>query len=265
MAHQTAFRAVTESGIYPVYTPEELEKHFEDDTALIAGMIANSPVAWRAFQRRYDGLVHRCIRKVTRRFASIVSKDDLREIYATLCLALLSNDKHKLRVFDPARGNRFSSWIGLLAINAAYDYLRMLKREPRKEQLAEAAELAAEMPDPFDLAVERQHALIAQKSLEDFSDQDRAFTALYFGEGMEPAEIAQRMNIAVKTVYSRKHKIQSRLESLLAQGQTDNRGNVEQKDVLELGGVSRDEAGETCGEANEMHEVRSSRSRFKAA
>jgi RNA polymerase sigma-70 factor (ECF subfamily) len=223
MANEKAFRAVTESGIYPVYTPEEIEKHFEDDTALIAGMIANLPVAWRVFQKRYDRLVHRCITKVTRRFASIISQDDVREIYATLYLSLLSNDKHKLRTFDPARGNRFSSWIGLLAINAAYDYLRTLRREPQKEQLAEATELVAEVPDPFELIAERQHARIAQETLQDFSDKDRAFAVLYFG-GMEPVEIAQRMNISVKTVYSKKHKIQSRLESVLAQGQVGRRG-----------------------------------------
>jgi RNA polymerase sigma-70 factor (ECF subfamily) len=165
---------------------------------------------------------------VTRRFASVVSQDDVREIYATLYLSLLSNDKHKLRTFDPERGNRFSSWIGLLAINAAYDYLRTLRREPQKEQLAEATELVAELPDPFELIAERQHAQIAARTLEDFSDKDRAFAALYFGEGMDPAEIAQRMNISVKTVYSKKHKIQSRLESVLSQGQAGQTGQTGQ-------------------------------------
>jgi RNA polymerase sigma-70 factor (ECF subfamily) len=33
---------------------------------------------------------------------------------------------------------------------------------------------------------------------------------------MDPQDIAAKMNISVKTVYSKKHKIQSRLESVLA-------------------------------------------------
>ena len=49
-----------------------------------------------------------------------------------------------------------------------------------------------------------------------FSERDRIFAALYFGEGMEPNEIARSMNISVKTVYSKKHKIQSKLESIVA-------------------------------------------------
>jgi RNA polymerase sigma-70 factor, ECF subfamily len=193
----------------------------ESDMELLTQMIANKPRAWREFQTRYERLIHRCILKVTRRFSSIVSQDDVREIHAQLLVSLLANDKHKLRTFDPTRGNRFSSWVGLLAINCAYDYLRSLKREPNKAALSEALDLVCDLPDPFDQASNKQRAEIAAKMLADFSDKDRDFAALYFGEGMEPNEIAVRMNISVKTVYSKKHKIQSRLESFLAENHPD--------------------------------------------
>jgi RNA polymerase sigma-70 factor (ECF subfamily) len=202
-----------QSGIYFKFDESKLD--YTDDQTLIQGMIMNLPAAWREFQKRYDRLIHRCITKVTRRFSSIVAQDDVREIYATLYLSLLANDKHKLRTFDPGRGNRFSSWIGLLAINCAYDYLRTLKREPQKEQLAEACELVCELPDPFEQAADHERASIAADALEGFSEKDKVFAALYFGEGMDPTEIAEKMNISVKTVYSKKHKIQSRLESVL--------------------------------------------------
>jgi RNA polymerase sigma-70 factor (ECF subfamily) len=38
---------------------------------------------------------------------------------------------------------------------------------------------------------------------------------LYFDQGLEPEEVAQRMRISVKTVYSKKHKIRTRLEQML--------------------------------------------------
>jgi RNA polymerase sigma-70 factor (ECF subfamily) len=196
-----------ESGFFPCGTADR----FESDDDLIAGMTANDPAAWRAFQSKYDRLIIRCITKVTRRFASMVSQDDVREVYANLYVSLLGNDMHKLRTFDPERGNRFSSWIGLLAINAAYDYLRTLKREPQKECITEAMELVADLPDPFELTSEHERATIAQKTLADFSEKDRTFAALYFGEGMDPQDIATKMNISVKTVYSKKNKICSRL------------------------------------------------------
>jgi RNA polymerase sigma-70 factor (ECF subfamily) len=181
---------------------------------LRARLVANHPRAWREFERRYERLIDRCIMKVTRRFSSVVSADDVREIGANLRLSLLANDMHKLRSFDPERGNRFSSWIGLLAINAAYDYLRSVRREPGKAALTEASDLAAETPDPFEAVAQRQRATIAQRLLEGFSARDRAFAALYFGEGLDPVIIAARMKISVKTVYSKKHKIQARLEAM---------------------------------------------------
>jgi RNA polymerase sigma-70 factor (ECF subfamily) len=181
---------------------------------LVAKLLKSHPLAWREFERRYERLIDRCILKVTRRFSSVVSPDDVREIGAQLRLSLLANDMHKLRSFDPERGNRFSSWMGLLAINCAYDYLRSVRREPGKAALTEATDLVAETLDPFESVAQRQRAAIAQQLLATFSERDRAFAALYFGEGLDPTVIARRMKISVKTVYSKKHKIQARLEAM---------------------------------------------------
>lgn len=185
-----------------------------DELVLLDGLIANDGRAWREFALRYESLIQRCIGKVVRRFASRVTVDDAQEIYAQFIVSLLANDKHKLRSFDPTRGNRLSSWIGLLAMNAAYDYLRAVRREPRKATLPEAFEIASEGMDPFELTVERERAGLAEQLLRDFSERDRTFATLYFGEGMDPLEIATQMKISVKTVYSKKHKIQSKLELL---------------------------------------------------
>jgi RNA polymerase sigma-70 factor (ECF subfamily) len=145
----------------------------------------------------------------------LISEDDVLEITSVLYLSLLSNDKHKLRAFDPSRGNRLSSWIGMLAVNCTYDHLRVVKREPHKENIFEAVDIAADTKTPYELTCEAEEARIAADTLAEFSERDQAFAALYFGEGMDPAVIADRMNISVKTVYSKKHKIQARLEAVL--------------------------------------------------
>lgn len=191
----------------------------DDSTDLVRQMLTGSDRAWRDFHARYDRLIYRCITKVTGRFASFVGQDDIREIYATLLVQLLANDMHKLRTFDPARGNRFGSWIGLLAINCAYDYLRALRREPNRAPLAEAELLCCDHPSPLDQVERRERAALVQSTLRAFSAKDREFVALYFGEGLEPEQIAERMHISVKTVYSKKHKIQTRLEQMLSGAQ----------------------------------------------
>ena len=190
-----------------------------DDLALLNGLISDDESAWREFNARYSRLIYRCITRVTARFSAVVAGDDVREIYAMLCVALLANDKRKLRSFEPGRGNKLGSWLGMLAIHSAYDHLRQVKREPRRGSLSEAEQVTSAAEDPADACELRERARLVSEMLRAFSAKDRQFVALYFGEGLDPEEVARRMHISVKTVYSKKHKIQSRLEALLAQRQ----------------------------------------------
>ena len=190
-----------------------------DEAELLRCLLANDPRAWREFNTRYGRLIFRCITRVTARFSALVGPDDVREIYATLCVQLLANDKHKLKSFEPSRGNKLGTWIGMLAIHSAYDFLRTVKREPKRTTLAEAEVLSSEFPDPCEVCTMRERARLVSDLLAGFTAKDREFITLYYGEGLEPEQIAKQMRISVKTVYSKKHKIRSRLEALLAQGQ----------------------------------------------
>ena len=209
-----------ESGVFAI--PRDLPRADATRTEeeLVDSLVRNDARAWREFQRRYDRLIMRCITKVTKRF-SAVGQEDVREIYAQLMLSLVAARHAKLRAFDPARGSRFSSYIGMLAIHCAYDWLRAMRREPPKETLCEATDLASECVDPFEATVQQERADLAARVMEGFSERDRAFAALYFGEGMDPVEIARSMKISVKTVYSKKHKIQSKLETIVARIRAD--------------------------------------------
>jgi RNA polymerase sigma-70 factor (ECF subfamily) len=201
------------SGFFRVATRRtELEA---TDERLVARLLADESEAWREFHRRFDHLIKRCVTKVTRHFGAMVTSADVDEIRAIFSLSLLSNDKHKLRTYDAKKGNRLGSWIGLLAVNAAYDYLRARRRELAGTTLDEALELPSEGPDPFDVAADRELEEVVSRALEGFSDRDREFASLYFAEGVEPARIAETLKINIKTVYSKRHKIQARLLSAL--------------------------------------------------
>jgi RNA polymerase sigma-70 factor, ECF subfamily len=202
----------------PIDTACDTDAHDSlDDHSLIARLVADDGAAWRQFDARFSRLIYRCITRVTGRFAAVVGADDVREIRAMLYLQLLANDKHKLRSFEPGRGNRLGSWIGMLAIHTTYDYLRGLRREPKRGCLGEAEGLCAESSDPYEDCLLLERAEIVGSMLSTFSDKDREFIALYYGEGLGPEQVAERMDISIKTVYSKKHKIRSRLEALLGE------------------------------------------------
>lgn len=187
-----------------------------NEEALLEGLLVDDERAWRAFSDQYARLVFRCITRVTARFSAVVGPDDVREIYAMLCLSLLANDKKKLRSFERGRGNKLGSWIGMLAIHTAYDYLRGVRREPKRTSLTEAESVSCELPDPFEQCALRQQAALVSEMFAEFTDKDQEFIKLYFGENLEPEQIAERMGISIKTVYSKKHKIRARLETLMA-------------------------------------------------
>jgi len=188
-----------------------------NDLEMVSGLLENRPEAWRALTLRYGRLIQSCISRVVSRFPSVVRPEDQAEIYSMLYLQLLANDRMKLRSFAPERGSRLSTWLGLLATHTAYDFLRTIRRIPRTTGLSEAEELAGETPDPVDVTLVRERASLVDVALAGFTSKDREFVELYFGEGLGPDEVARRMGISVKTVYSKRHKIQRRLQSLFGQ------------------------------------------------
>ena len=187
------------------------------DVDMISGLLENRPEAWRALTMRYGRLIQSCISRVISRFPSVVRAEDQAEIYSMLYLQLLANDRSKLRSFAPERGSRLSTWLGLLATHTAYDFLRTLRRIPRTTGLAEAEELAGDTPDPVEVTLVRERSDLVDEALAGFTSKDRQFVELYFGEGLDPDEVARRMGISVKTVYSKRHKIQRRLQNLFGE------------------------------------------------
>ena len=186
------------------------------DEALLARMLEREPEAWREFHRRFDRLVYRCIHKVTSRFPNSVGPEDVREIFAQFLFGLTHREMHKLRTFDRERGNKLSSWVGLLATNAAWDYLRSVARQPPCTELTAAENVGQNDADPYEHLLEKERWGCVNDTLRTFSAKDQTFVRLYYMDGLTPEEVAEEMHISVKTVYSKKHKIRCRLERALS-------------------------------------------------
>ncbi|MGC4088382.1 MAG: sigma-70 family RNA polymerase sigma factor [Polyangiaceae bacterium] len=128
----------------------------------------------------------------------------------------MSNDKRKLRTFETGRGTRLGTWLGLLATHTAYDFLRAVRRMPKHDDLNSAAALSSGAPDPSETTLLREQAQLLARALSELSDKDRQFVELFYGHGLAAEEVAERMGINIKTVYTKKHKLQARLQGLLS-------------------------------------------------
>jgi RNA polymerase sigma-70 factor (ECF subfamily) len=176
-------------------------------------LLDNDEGAWRTFHERYYRTLFCVIQRVTRRFPQLTGTDHLQEIFASLCLQLLNDDKRRLRSFDPQRGTPFGAWLCALARNAAHDFLRGQRRQPclRLGQELHELEAASDVPDAFSVYASREQARALRELLAGLSVRDREFLSVYL-EGLEPEQIAAQLGISVSTVYSKKHKILARLE-----------------------------------------------------
>lgn len=181
------------------------------ETELLHRVLRREERAWAELFRRYRRLMLRCVLKVGARCGRRLSDEDVNDIYADLCCSLVRDDLHKLRVYDPTRGARLSSWLGLLATNAAYDYMRHLMRQPPQDELDEAIALPIDRPSALDALLDRERYRKLDVLLDGVTDKDRQFVELYYGDGLEPEEVALEMGISVKTVYSKKNKLRNKL------------------------------------------------------
>lgn len=184
------------------------------DLALLAAVLDHHEWAWRELIRRFRGLIFRCISKVLCRYESVLSNEDVNEIFSEVCMNLLRNDMRKLRAYDPERGSKLGSWIGLITINTAYDHLRCTARQPLLDRIDGALETEDVCPSPLEQLLEKERVGRLNHLTMDFSPKDKRFLELYYGHGMQPSEVARVMNISIKTVYSKKNKIRNKLAAL---------------------------------------------------
>ena len=189
------------------------------DEELVAAVLAGEPAAWPTFFAKYERLVISCIRKVMRRYGAPFNDEDVEDLVSATALNIVKDDYKKLRVFDPSKGYKLSSWVGLIATNSAHDALR--RRAPTETWSAVALDDTApvQLDSGAQLASESLEAEAELRELRtaiaQLSPSERLFMDYYYVQELEPEVIARLMSISINTVYSRKNKIREKLRIIV--------------------------------------------------
>ena len=183
------------------------------DLEMVRSVITGEPGAWQRFYRKYHRLMLACVRRVYHKHGVMLSAEEQEDLLANVCLNFVKRDFQKLRLYDPERGHRLSSWVGLISANTAYDALR--RRGPEQVSFDDPdgrmPVLSAKDATPFDDLYESERNDVLQRAIEHLSAADREFVHYYYRMRMEPKQIATRLGISVNTVYSRKNKVKAKL------------------------------------------------------
>jgi RNA polymerase sigma-70 factor, ECF subfamily len=193
------------------------------DDELRVAVIAGRDGAWPELMRRYQRLLVGCVRKALRRYRLFVTDEDIDDVVATVQVGLVKDDYKKLRSFDPTRGYRLSSWIGLIATTTALDALR--RRAPDHASLDADSDapmqVADQAPSASDALEARQRWRALVRAVSELGEADREFVRLYYDEELEPEALAARLGVSVATVYSRKNKVTAKLRRIVAEGEKE--------------------------------------------
>ncbi|HET6611944.1 MAG TPA: sigma-70 family RNA polymerase sigma factor [Kofleriaceae bacterium] len=184
------------------------------DAELLDRVLRGEDRAWSELSRRFRPLLYGCIGQIAR--TAGLSRTDVEEIYANVLWQLVRRNMDKLRKYDPTRGAKLGTWLGMIAVHATYDYLRLRAREPSWLDLTRAHEVEGSEPSALGTLLDLEAEDEGRRIVAELSERDQTFVKLYFGEHAEPADIARRMKINVKTVYSKKHKIRAHVRARLS-------------------------------------------------
>jgi RNA polymerase sigma-70 factor (ECF subfamily) len=188
------------------------------DVQLLNSVLDGNQAAWNVFCQRFNRLIVGCVLKVLNRYSASYSNADLNDLVSEVWVALLRDDRHKLRRFDPQRGYKLSSWLGLIATNCTIDQLRCRTATPQSIDDICKAEQFRSQERLADSQIERkQSANIARKALAQLNGTEQDFVLACFGEEEAPTHLAERLGVSINTVYSRKFKIRAKLTQIVEQ------------------------------------------------
>jgi RNA polymerase sigma-70 factor (ECF subfamily) len=198
------------------------------DLELIRAVLAEEAGAWSAFQERFDRLMLACVRRTLRCYGASAGPADVEDLLAAVCLNLVNDGYRKLRQYDPRRGYRLSSWVGLIATNTVIDALR--RRGPEHAPLdtpgTPAADVPAAAPDPHAELDRAEEVRALEAALSRLPAADRRFLEYTLDHELDPTVVARLMGITVATVYSRKNKIREKLRRLVLRALAEREGRA---------------------------------------
>jgi RNA polymerase sigma-70 factor (ECF subfamily) len=184
----------------------------EEELAVLDAALSGDVKAWDRFCRRYQALIIGCVRRVLRRYGASFDATELADMVAEVWVVILRDDRRKLRQYDPNRGYRLSSWIGLIATNCAIDQLRARSAEHSYlEEMPTVDRVLVDLSSPQSRLEQIEASRLAQAALERLDAADRDFVVACFHEERSPATLAAELGVSVNTIYSRKFKVRAKL------------------------------------------------------
>jgi len=184
------------------------DETLHEERRLLERLLSGDSRAFSEFYRRYHRLVASCVRKVFIKWSADFTEDEIDDVIGSVFLGFMQNDYKKLRMFDPNRGFRLSTWVGIIATNATVDHIRRNAYPTVSyEDAFQRKELQSSFLSPAEHLERQEEQRLVAAAMETLTPGDREFLQLVYDLQLPPEEIAARLKLNINTVYSKKNKI----------------------------------------------------------
>lgn len=189
------------------------------DRALLQRCVDGDRRAWGPFVERFTRYVYYLVQLTARRYHVQLTEEEIGDLHNDLFLALLEDDRRRLRAFEGRNGCSVRSWIRLITIRKTVDALR--KRKVHLSLDAEAEDGGREpvsgAPDALEVMLSsdeerrqgRLHDLVAQ-----LSPADQLLLELLYGQKLSVEAASAALCINRGALYTRKTRLIKRLREL---------------------------------------------------
>ncbi len=178
---------------------------------LVQRLVARDVTAWASFVNSYQGFVAQQLRFHGGRLGIAMTVTQQDDLLAELFSRLLENDMAALRSFQ--FGCTLRTWLAVIARRVC---LRQLRRQSREQAISAAARdrLTAVSSEPS-RALDRDAWTLVESKLDQLKPTDRQILELFFLEGLDYQQIAERTGLSLNSVGPKLHRARQRLKKLL--------------------------------------------------
>lgn len=201
--------------------------HETDDPTLLADCIAGDRKALDTFVTRFSPVVWFHVNSTLRRMRGRVDEQRAADLYQQVFVALLDDDRRRLRAWRPDGGASVATWIRVITIRTCLTALRRERLTLSLDDDGRPLPMVDDGPDPFEQLLhkegEARHAQLFVLA-EKLSNSDRLLLEMIFRRHMPAKAIAAALQIKPSQVYVRKNRMIRRL-----------RGHAEAAGLVEAG------------------------------
>jgi RNA polymerase sigma factor (sigma-70 family) len=191
-----------------------------DELELLQLCIEGDRRAWSEFVRRFSRYVYYLIQVTAKRHGVRIDEEESSDLHNDLFLALLEDDRRRLKAFKGTNGCSVRSWVRVITIRRTIDALRKRRRfvslDADPTDRGGPPVIEDGMPDALEQLMLREKAdrrarlgeLAAQ-----LSATDRLLLEMLFVQKLSPDLIATTLRIKKGALYTRKTRLLKRLHA----------------------------------------------------